>query len=532
MHILTIDVHQGLGIMDDGMKGGKSDLKEYICRQILYAMEKLTAFVSEHIGDDTTRLIMNRDKWPEIDMDLAVNCIEGRRKLKGKVQEWCDDPALVFPRKLSAEQCSSSATGIYKAELAERIIRIGEDPSRQTCGDSGHQASIGLTAQNQKDWKIADLTGGLGVDSWFFSKKASQVLYCEMLPELCMAARHNYACLKADNIAVMNAAVTSETEIAKQSSDTPDSVNNAGISVFQTPAQILADFRPDIVYMDPARRGEGGKKVFLIEDCTPDVLTLKDEIFQHTRHILLKLSPMADITMVCERLGRCCREVHVVASGGECKELLVWMDREWDDEYMIHAAELHKDADPGVFSFTVAEEKNATVQLFSSSNCKYQDTKTRGDCPPSKTISENIFLFEPGKALMKAGAFNLVAERFQITKLGRSTHYYLFSEDHESSVKSPEQGDRQDSKTETLKQHGKVFHIVRMEPLDKRTIKAAGKEFPRAEVTARNIPMDTDTLRKKLGVTSGDDAHIFGLKSDSAGALLIIAKQTGQQREM
>jgi hypothetical protein len=133
---------------------------------------------------------------------------------------------------------------------------------------------------------------------------------------------------------------------------------------------------------------------------------------------------------------------------------------------------------------------------------------------------------------MKAGAFNLVAERFQIAKLGRSTHYYLFSEDHESSAESPGHGVRQHSKTETLKLHGKVFRIVRMEPLDKRTIKAASKEFPRAEVTARNIPMDSDTLRKKLGVTSGDDAHIFGLKSDSAGALLIIAKQTTQQREM
>ena len=87
-------------------------------------MEKLTAFVSEHIGDDTTRLIMNRAKWPEIDMDMAVNCIESRRKLKGKVQEWCDEPALVFPRKLSAEQCSSSATGIYKAELAAKIAGL------------------------------------------------------------------------------------------------------------------------------------------------------------------------------------------------------------------------------------------------------------------------------------------------------------------------------------------------------------------------------------------------------------------------
>ena len=125
-----------------------------------------------------------------------------------------------------------------------------------------------------------------------------------------------------------------------------------------------------------------------------------------------------------------------------------------------------------------------------------------------------LYLFEPGKALMKAGAFNLVSERFQISKLGRSTHYYIFTD--EAAEASSE------SKAEVLKQYGKIFRIIRMEPLDKRTIKAAGKEFPKAEVTARNIPMDTDTLRKKLGVTSGDDAHIFGLKSDTSGMLLLI----------
>ena len=86
-------------------------------------MERLTAFVWEHIGDDTTRLIMNKAKWPEIDMDMAVNCIESRRKLKGKVQEWYEQDGMIFPLKLSAEQCSSSATGKYKAELAERIVK-------------------------------------------------------------------------------------------------------------------------------------------------------------------------------------------------------------------------------------------------------------------------------------------------------------------------------------------------------------------------------------------------------------------------
>ena len=424
-------------------------------------MEKLAAFVAEHIDDDTSRLILNRAKWPDIDMDLAVNCIESRRKLKGKVQQWYDEPGLIFPRRLSAEQCSSSATGIYKAEVAEKIYRFASP------------------AQN--GFRIADLTGGLGVDSWFFSQKASQILYCEMLPELCKAASRNFSVLSIDNITVKNVAVCAEMTGGVMSSE-------VGTSLFRTPEEILKDFHPDIVYMDPARRGEGGKKVFLIEDCTPDVLTLKDEIFRWSRNILLKLSPMADITMVCERLGRTCREVHVVAAGGECKELLVWMDREWDGDYTIHAVELHKDAEAGIFTFSVKEEKTAT---YCQSSGGYE------------------YLFEPGKALMKTGAFNLISERFSIGKLGRSTHYYVF--------------DGKD-KADMLRQYGKVFMIIRIDGLDKRSIKAAGKEFPHAEVTARNLPMDTDTLRKKLGVTSGDDAHIFGLKSDASGPLLFITR--------
>ena len=421
-------------------------------------MERLTQFVSEHINDDTTRLIMNRSKWPEIDIDLAVNCIESRRKLKGKMQEWCDEPRLIFPRRLSAEQCSSSATGAYKAEFASRII---------------------------PNFKLADLTGGLGVDSWFFSKKASQILYCEMLPELCNAAEHNFEVLRASNITVRNVAVSTSSEPEED--------------VFRTPGEILSNFEPDIVYMDPARRGEGGKKVFLLEDCLPDVLTLKDEIFKYTNHILLKLSPMADITMVCERLGKTCREVHVVAAGGECKELLVWMDKEWADDYMIHAVELHKDGTPGVFSFTPAEEKACRIATE-----KTPELDSKGQTHDSD--ESILYLFEPGKALMKAGAFNLVAERFPLSKLGKSTHYYIFTDAGQIPC---------------LQSHGKVFEILRLEQLDKRSIKAFGKDFPKAEVTARNIPMDTDTLRKKLGVASGDNTHIFGLKSDSHGNLLI-----------
>ena len=408
-------------------------------------MKNTAEFVTRHLNDDTARLILDRKKYEDIDMDLVVNCIESRRKLKGKVQEWYDEPMLVFPAKLSAEQCSSSATGRYKAELAGNIAETG-------------------------NWRIADLTGGLGVDSWYFSQKAGEVLYNEMQSLLCDAAAYNFGILKAVNIRITNHKVS------------PGSLN-----------LILEGFSPDIVYMDPARRGEGGKKVFLIEDCTPDVLTIKDEIFARTRHILIKLSPMADISMVCNRLGDSCREVHVVASAGECKELLIWMDREWSGGYSIKAVEIHNDGSASEFTFLPSEEQLA------AGNVSYYHHNTDG----------SMMLFEPGKALMKAGAFNLTAEKFGISKLGRSTHYYMTDDTEKAAV---------------LKNHGKVFRIIETAQLDKRNIKEFGRKYPKSEVTARNIPMDTDTLRKKTGVTSGDDAHIFGLKSDYEGNLLIAAK--------
>ncbi len=415
-------------------------------------MERLIEFVHEHVNDDTTRLILDKGKWPDIDMDLAANCIESRRKLRGKVQEWYDEPRLIFPYKLSAEQCSSSATGRYKASIAAGIA------------SERHPGS--------PSFRIADLTGGLGVDSWFFSKKAGEVLYNEMQPRLCEAAIHNFKTLGSSNI---------RCSCAKAE---PGRITG-----------LLDGFNPDIIFMDPARRGEGGRKVFLLEDCTPDVLTLKDEIFGICRHILLKLSPMADITMVCDRLGKSCREVHVVAAGGECKELLIWMDREWSSTCTVHAVELQSERHsglgpetPAVFSFTPSEEKSAS----------------------STFGAEGRYLFEPGKALMKSGAFNLISKRFSINKLGQSTHYYFV--DDESIINE-------------LSDHGKIFRVISSAPLDKRSIKAAAQACPQAEVTARNIPMDTDTLRKKLGTSPSGTYHIFGLKSDLTGPLLLVTER-------
>lgn len=418
-------------------------------------MEKLADFVTQHITNDTSRLILDRSRWPDIDMELAVNCIESRRKLRGKVQEWYDDPRLIFPARLSAEQCSSTATAGYKASFASRIGK-----------------------------SLVDLTGGLGVDSWFFSKRMDHVLYNEMQAKLCDAAAYNFRALGAENIKV-------SCNVAE----------NGRIG------NILGDFRPDIIFMDPARRGEGGRKVFLLEECTPDVLTLRDELFSYSKHILLKLSPMADISMVCDRLGPACREVHVVASGGECKELLIWMDKEWQGDYVVTAVELpaaYPDSEEALFSFCPSEEKSCTpVEAVLDG--------LAGSEP------DGLFLFEPGKAMMKAGGFNLISRRFDTGKLGRSTHYYISSSEETA---------------ESLMDFGKVFRIMRVDTLDKKNIKQLGKDFPNADVSARNIPMTSETLAKKLGCGPGNGVHIFGLRSDSEGALLITARRITKQKQI
>jgi hypothetical protein len=238
----------------------------------------------QHESDDPVRLLLARDKYPDVDIDLAVTTLEVRRKLRTKVPEWYAVPSLVYPFRLSGEQCSSSETARYKA----KVVRCHSERSE------------GI-------WSVADLTGGMGVDAWAFAQVAGEVLYNEMQVELARATELNFKELGVDNVRFRNARVE------------PGKVR-----------EVLDGFEPDVIFLDPARRAEDGRKVFLIEECQPDVLGLLPELFEASRYVLLNLSPMADITMACKRLGTHVKEVHVVAAGGECKELLFLLDREWE----------------------------------------------------------------------------------------------------------------------------------------------------------------------------------------------------------
>ena len=315
----------------------------------------------------------------------------------------------------------------------------------------------------------------MGVDAWAFAQVAGEVLYNDMQDGLARATELNFRELGVKNVVFRNGVVE------------PGKV-----------AEVLDGFRPDVIFLDPARRAEDGRKVFLIEECRPDVIGLLPELFEAGRLVLIKLSPMADISMACKRLGEHVKEVHVVASGWECKELLFLLDREWTGAPSTFVVE-----GGAVMEIPGQAGNNGDTQVGNDAASFVISTGAKR--------SGEIFLFEPGKSLLKAGAFNLPCSRFGLTKLGVHTHLYVG-----------------ESVPEELRPFGKVFDILEVLPLNNRTMKEAGKRWPKAEVTARNVPMTSDLLRRKTGCASGGDIHLFGVRVDAAsgtGNYLIVTKK-------
>lgn len=418
----------------------------------------LKEFIQEHENDDTARLMLSRNRWPDIDIDKAVTIIECRKKLRTKLPEWYEIPEIIYPDRLSSEQSSSSATAKYKASIASRIANGG---------------------------RIADLTGGLGADSLAFSRVASQVMYNEMELGRAEAARHNFPLLGAENISISSFCVE-------------ESGKSEGAANFW---KTLKKFYPDLVYMDPARRSATGSKVFLLEDCSPDVLTLIPDIFGICSNLLLKLSPMADISMLLKRLqehGAWTKELHIVSAGGECKELLLWCTPSTDDDTALIINE-----NGNILRTSIAAESAAVPQFL-------QD---------AAQLNSMQFLFEPGKAPAKAGLFNAICTMQDdagigtiLLKAGRSTHLYFTDSQNNAS------------------NFGKTFKIIGLAPFCKQGIRDFSAKYPRAEVSARNLPLTSEELRRKLKVQSGGDIHIFGLHIDfcreaSANYLIAATRQ-------
>ena len=450
---------------------------------------KLAEFIETHFNDDTDRLLFRKAKWPDVNAEMAVSTILGHRKLRDKVPSWYGNAGLVFPSSLSVEQCSSEFTAESRVRTMRELLFRAVPGSKEALSRPNAADTDGPQTADLAELKIADLTGGLGVDSYVFSRHFGKVLYNEMNPVLADAACHNFSVLDCSNITV-------------------------SCSRIECPEVLPSGFSPDIIYLDPARRAADGKKVFRIEDCQPDIMQLKDSLLRIARFVAVKLSPMADIDIVVRSLGPHCRRIDVVSSSNECKEVVAYLDREYDGECTICA----KCSGKGEFLFTRTEE-NAADAILPGQGL-------------NRIMSESgTFLLEPDRAMLKAGAFRLPCRRFAIAMLDRSTHFYITSSlnippsgqapcsaGSDCISGSPIAGNVSATGSPGLQDFFRIFRIIRILPLDKNGIRIAGKDFPQADVTARNVPMGSDELRRRLKVQPSGRYHIFGLKVTAAQA--------------
>lgn len=379
-------------------------------------------FIRENLNADVPTLALKKAPVGT-DVSLALRQIAARQLLQKKVPQWAENEDLLFPVHLSIEQCSSEAAAKYKAGLLD-----------------GHT--------------FADLTGGLGIDTFYISQRFRQTDYVEMQTELCDLARHNFAILKAD-VKVLN----------------------------ETAEDYLKRCEPkDCIFIDPARRDEHGRKTISISDCTPDVAALQDLLRQKAKRVLIKLSPMLDISKALEELCHV-KEVHVVAVANECKELDFIMERDYQGE--VHFVCVNLMTNQQELCFTMAEERNSTTRL-ADGVMKY--------------------LYEPNPALMKAGCFKLLTACFDVYKLHRNSNLYT-------------------SDRLILDFPGRVFEVQDWAPYNKKVKSTLLADVKKASVAVRNFPLSVAELRKNLKIADGDENYVFATTLKGEEKIIILTKK-------
>ncbi len=306
-------------------------------------------FIQEYADADLSQL---RLKKIEADFDVAwaILQIEARKKIRTKLPLWASHSDVIFPSTLSTEQSSSEPTASYK----QALILPGD---------------------------LADLTGGLGVDSFYFSQRATRVTYVERFPEYCRAAEHNFKALQALNIEVL--CDDCERFLAENSHR------------FQT------------IYLDPARRGSENKRLFSLADCEPNVVALFPRLTACCQRLIVKVSPMVDVSAAVALLPSI-TEVHIVSVKNECKEVLLIVDPSIDTPLTIHCANVEASHRVSLFVFHPDRER----ALPHSAGC----------------TGLGKYLYEPNASIMKAGAYKSVAERFGVSKLQINSHLYTSSD--------------------------------------------------------------------------------------------------------
>lgn len=302
-------------------------------------------FINEHLSAGVQQLALKKNPFPELDYKSILNQIVSKAKAKNKLPTWFSTECILYPEKISIEQTSSEIAAQFKSEIV-----FGEN--------------------------LIDLSGGFGVDDFYFAKKVKNVFHCEINVELSAVVKHNFEKLGCSNITCI-------------SGDSLDFLQN-------TPKQF------DWIYVDPSRRNSEKGKVFLLADCLPNVPELLDFYFEKANHILIKTAPLLDISSAIREL-KFVKKIYIVSIENEVKELLFELEEDFYGEISVKAVDLGK----RITEFDALLTEESTHLHF--------------DLPKK-------YLYEPNSAVMKMGHFDLISSRFNVAKLHPNSHLYTSSE--------------------------------------------------------------------------------------------------------
>lgn len=310
--------------------------------------QNIQDFIDQNIGTPIAKLALQKNPFPEVDWILILNQIEAKSKAKGKLPTWFSTKNIIYPSKISVEQTSSEKTAAYKASLIS--------------GES-----------------LIDLTGGFGVDDYYFSKKFKVVAHCEINENLSAIVKHNFQQLGIKNCFCY---ATDSANILHESA---------------------SDFKWDWIYIDPSRRNDAKGKVFMLKDCLPNVPELLDFYFEKSDSILIKTAPLLDISAGLSEL-KSVKNIHIIALENEVKELLFEIHKNYFGNITLKTANILKDKTE-IFEFVLDKSLDFAPYHL-----------------PQK------YLYEPNSAIMKSGGFDEVGSFFKINKLHKHSHLYTSEE--------------------------------------------------------------------------------------------------------
>ncbi|WCO00375.1 class I SAM-dependent methyltransferase [Psychroserpens ponticola] len=367
---------------------------------------EVQSYINSHLNDDITKLLLKGTQINGVNTKAIVEQIEAKLKSKIKLPTWFQTEGIYFPNKLNIEQTSSEITAKYKSEL--------------------------ISGNN-----IIDITGGFGIDCHYFSKRFSKVIHCEINEELSHIVANNSKLLQSNNI---------------------EFFSTDGIAFLKCNEEIF-----DWIYIDPSRRHNQKGKVFFLEDCLPNVPLNLEFLFSKTDQILVKTSPLLDISIGLKELKHV-ESIHIVSVKNEVKELLWVLKKDYSGSIKVSTVDITNQKTEA-FDFYLNEELDA--------NPVY-----------SEPLS---YLYEPNVAIYKSGAFKLVSTKLNINKLHSNSHLYTSN----TLFAFP----------------GRRFQIDKVLPYHKQRLKK--EHLKKANITIRNFPETVQNIRKKLDIKEGGNNYLF-----------------------